>query len=282
MIKLGATLLALALTAATPAPEATPTPSPQRVLALIRATFRSHRPPPPYISYTITRKQLTDRGAIDYAESYSDELWVRNLDRAALKRRVFPYGGLGPPQFERPAFNEERDPGPPTADIFEPAPKKPTLVSDVPTPEPAGQGLKTIGTIRVSSEYDYYVDSLAIEGNLVHLMLRPVRDPERNRLREVYADKTTFEVTRLIAHDRLYVGREIYDTTFDIHVSTLEGHPIVTTIHGEVGTTSNGTEYVGDGKSVDYTFKNIKLPSAMPEWYFNARMYAGHDKELPS
>ena len=88
------------------------------MLALISATFRSHRPPPPYISYTITRKQLTDRGAFDYAESYTDQLWVRNLDRAALKRRVYPYGGLGPAQFERPAFKEDRDPGPPPADIF--------------------------------------------------------------------------------------------------------------------------------------------------------------------
>ena len=131
-MKLGAALLALALTAAAPTPEPTPTPSPQRVLGLIRAVFRSHRPPPQFISYTIQRKQLTDRGAFDYAESYSDELWVRNLDRAALKRRVFPYGGAGPPEFKRPAFNEERDPGQPAGDIFEPAPKQPTNVSDVP------------------------------------------------------------------------------------------------------------------------------------------------------
>ena len=91
----------------------------------------------------------------------------------------------------------------------------------------------------------------------MHLMLRPVRDPERNRLREVFADKTTYEVTRPIAHDRLYVGRDMFDTMFDIHVGTLEGHPFVTTIHGEVGKSASGTEYVGDGKTVDYTFTNI-------------------------
>jgi len=274
--------VALTLSASAPTSEPTPTPSPQRVPALTRATFRSHRPPPPYISYTITRKQLTDRGYPDLAESYSDELWVRNLDRAALKRRVFPYGGLGPPEFERPAFNEDRDPGPPTADIFEPAPKKPTKVSDVPTPEPSGDGIKTIGTVKVSAEYEYYVDALAIEGNLVHLTVRPVRDPERNRLREVYADKTTYEVTRLIAHDRLYVGRQIYDTTY-IHVGgVLDGRPIVTSIHGEVGQAADGSAYFGDGKSVDYTFTNIKFPREMPEWYFNARTYAGHQNDLPS
>ena len=268
----------IALTAAAP----TPTPSPQRVLALIRATFRSHRPPPPYISYTITRKQLTDRGYPDLAESYTDQLWVRNLDRAALKRRVFPYGGLGPPEFERPAFNEDRDPGPPTADVFEPAPKKPMSRADVPTPEPNASDIKTIGTVKVSAEYDYYVDDLVTEGNLVHLRLRPVRDPERNRLRDVYADKETLEVTRLIAHDRLFVQRDkIYDTSFDIRMGTLEGHPIVTSIHGEVGKAADGSEYIGDGKSVDYTFTKIAFPTTLPEWYFNARTYAQHQQELP-
>ena len=134
----------------------------------------------------------------------------------------------------------------------------------------------------MSAEYDYYVDSLTTEGNLVHLMLRPVRDPERNRLREVYADKSTYEVTRLIAHDRLYANREIVDTTFDIHIGTLERDPVVTSIHGEVGKAANGTEYVGDGKTVDYTFTKIAFPAAMPEWYFNARTYAAHQSDLPT
>ena len=41
----------------------------------------------------------------------------------------------------------------------------------------------------------------------MHLTVGPVRDPDRNRLREVYADKATNEVTRLIAHDQLDIGR---------------------------------------------------------------------------
>jgi len=80
-----------------------------------------------------------ERGALSYAESYSDQLWVRNLDHAALKRWVYPYGGLGPPQFERPAFNEDRDPGPPPADIFGPAPKKPTPTPMCPPQNPAAR-----------------------------------------------------------------------------------------------------------------------------------------------
>jgi len=72
------------------------------------------------------------------------------------------------------------------------------------------------------------------------LYLSAIRDPERNRLREVYADKNTYEVTRLIAHDRLFDdgSHKIYDTTFDIRVGQLEGRPVVLSIHGEVGKAS--------------------------------------------
>ena len=109
-----------------------------------------------------------------------------------------------------------------------------------------------------------------------------VRDPERNRLREVSADQTTYEVTRLVANDRLYVGCQIYDTTFDIHVCMLAGRPIVTSIHGAVGQAADGSAYFGDGKSVDYTLSNIKFLSKMPDWYFNARTHAAHQNDLPA
>ena len=38
------------------------------------------------------------------------------------------------------------------------------------------------------------------------LTLAPISDPERNRLREIYADKTTYELKKLIAVDRLFVS----------------------------------------------------------------------------
>jgi hypothetical protein len=267
----------------TPEPEASYTPSPQRILGLIRARFRSHRPPPPYETYTLIRTQKTDRGYPDYLGSYTYHIWVRNLDRAALARKIFRLGAIGDPEFQRPAFNEDRDPGPPTADVFQPAPKKPTTVFDVPTPEPTnGPALQVIGQTRVVGEYDYTVVDLKTEGNLLHLYLQPIRDPERNRLREIYADKNTYEVTRLIAHDRLFdYDHQIYNVIFDIRFSMLDGIPVVTFIHGDVGKTAGGVDYDGDGKQVDFTFKDITFPTTLPEWYFNPRSYGSHMKELP-
>jgi hypothetical protein len=267
-----------AATSPTPEPEPSFTPSPQRLLGLIRARFRSHRPPPPYVTYTLVRAQKTDRGFVDYVGSYTYHIWCRNLDRAALGRQIFRLGAIGDPEFQRPAFNEDRDPGPPTADIFEPAPARPTQISDVPTPEPANVPFQIIGRTTVAGEYDYAVDDVKIEGDQYHLILRPLRDPERNRLREVFANKDTYEVTRLITHDRLFVPDEkkIYNATFDVRVQMLQGTPVVTSIHGDVGSTAGGEEYSGDGKVVDFTFKDIKFPATLPDWYFDSRSYGAH------
>lgn len=277
-------VLALA-TAAAPAPIPEPSfaPTPQQVLGLIRARFRSHRPPPPFVTYAISRAQKTDRGFIDEVNTYTYHVWCRNLDRAALARQIYRLGAIGELEFQRPAFNEDRDPGPPTADIFAPAPLKKTTVFDVPTPEPIASEFPVIGRTRVAGDYDYHVDSLETEGPLLHLKVTPLRDPERNTLREVYAQKTTYEVTRLITHDRLFDegDKKIYNVTFDMNLVLLQGTPVVTSIHGLVGSTADGADYTGDGKVVDFTFKDIKFPKTLPEWYFDPRSYARHRNDAP-
>jgi hypothetical protein len=264
--------------APTPAPPTAvaPLPSPQRVLGLIRAKFRSHRPPPAYVTYTLVRTQLTD-GYPDYVNSYTYHIWVRNLDRASLGRKVFREPMRGPLEFMRPAFNEDRDPGPPTADVFEPAPVRPHPVEFVPTPEPDQKALQVIGTVRVTNEFDYRVTSMSVDGDEIHLSIVPTRDPERNRLREIFADRSTFELRKLIATDTLFVGKkETYPVTFTITMAMLEGLPVVTDIHSEAG-----EGYVGDGQKVDFKFKDIKFPDSLPPWYFDAHTYASHQTDAP-
>ena len=129
-------LLILAFLVAVVAAEPTPEPlTPQQTLSVIRFQFRTHRPPPPYVTYTETRSQKDDHGFIDYVGTYTIHYWCRTLDRAALKRRVYRANYRGPLQWERVSFNEIVDPGPPTADVFEPAPAKPRPPEFVPTPE---------------------------------------------------------------------------------------------------------------------------------------------------
>jgi len=283
-------ILAVALAVTTPAPAPVParaavpaqaapvpiggepSPTPQRVLGLIRAQFRSHRPPPPFETYTLVRSQKATNGFPDLAESYTVHIWVRNSDRAALTRYVYRDDYRGPLTFDRPAFNEARDPGPPTADVFEPAPARPHPVSDAYTPEPNYTPLPVIGGVKAIVESDYHVDSLEVEGDQVHLHITPIRDIERNRLREIFADRKTLEIRKLIATDKLFVEQgAVYPVIFTITMGVVQGHPVVTDLHGVVG-----GGYNGDGQEVDYKFTDIAFPKALPDWYFNPRTYAQH------
>ena len=258
----------------TPVPDASAeAPTPQRVLGLIRAQFRSHRPPPPFETYTLVRAQKATNLYPDYANSYTVHIWVRNLDKAALTRLVFRDEARGPLTFDRPAFNEARDPGPPTADVFEPAPARPHPVSEVPTPEPTYTLPPLIGGVRALIESDYKVDSIETEGNELHLQISPIRDVERNRLREVFCDKKTFELHKLVATDKLFIigTKQVYPVTFTITMGVVQGYPVVTNLHGVVGGGFNG-----DGQTVDYTFTDITFPRTLPDWYFDPRTYFQH------
>lgn len=271
-------LATLVLALATPAPTAAPAPTGQRILGLIRATFRSHRPPPPYVSYTLVRAQNASNGYPDPVGSYTEHIWCRTSDRAALARRVYRDDARGDLTFERPAFNEARDPGPPTADVFEPAPAHPQPVEFVPTPEPLPTQLTVIGGVSRTFEFDYDVQSMDVEGDTIHLLVYPKRDPERNRIREVWADKKTYELRKLAATDKLFEERgPVYPVGFTITMGVLDGYPVVTDLHGTVG-----GGYSDDGKVVDFHFKDIAFPKTLPAWYFDAHSYAHHQADAPS
>jgi hypothetical protein len=271
------TLLLALLASAAPLPSPSPALGPERILGLIRATFRAHRPPPPYVTYTLTRAQLTDQGFPDYVESYTYHIWCRSSDRAALARKVFRDTARGPLEFQRPAFNEPRDPGPPTADLFEPAPLHPHPLEFVPTPEPAQTTLPTIATVIRVGEFDYRVVALKDEGPMLHLTIEPTRDPERNRLREIWADAKTYELRKLVATDKLFVEHDrVYGVTFTIALGTLQGYPVVTDIHGKVG-----DNYSGDGEDVDFHFRDVAFPASLPAWYFDPHAYGAHQSDAP-
>ncbi|HTX57070.1 MAG TPA: hypothetical protein VMD47_08185 [Candidatus Acidoferrales bacterium] len=252
-----------------------PLPSPDDLLAKIRDVFRSHRPPPPYETYTIIRKQQTSYGYPDYVNSYTDHVWYRSSDHAALRRRISTLGDVGPLIFDRPIFNAATDPGPPTADVFEPAPLHTYPPSFIPTPEASLPPV--IVTVKARGEFDYRVTSVQREGDELHLTLVPRRDPERNRLRELWVDAKTLEMRKLVATDKLFVpGHDPYPVLFTIEFAMYEGIPVITHIHGVVY-----GSYDGDGQTVDYTYKDLVFPASLPAWYFDPHQYAQHLNDAP-
>ena len=283
----------------TPSPQFTLPPyqslTPVRILGLARRVFRSRRPPPPYETYTLVRTQFTDYGPEPGASPYPDPLgsytkhyWVRNIDRAALTRQTFRDDAEGPPLFDRPALNEPRDPGPPTVDLFEPAPVHQHIdpQSFVPTPEPSGEPLKTIGSVIAIGESDYDVPQMTVERGLLHLVLKPRRDPERNVLREIWIDKHSYELRKIIAHDRLFDGDEgIFPMVITYTLGYLSNQLVVTRFYGviEPRVDPNGTQHIvsGIGSVIDITFQDITFPSSLPAWYFDPRQYGQRLAEMP-
>jgi hypothetical protein len=281
--------LAMAPSHAASRPAITPTPlplpSPERLLYEIRRQFRSHRPPPPYLTYTLIRKQTLDDGYPDLLNSYTYHIWCRTTDRAALGRRVYRGSSRGTLEFLRPSFNEPWDPGPPTADLFEPAPVHPHTNPRefVPTPEPSGTLPPTIASVTVLGEFDYRVTRVADEGNQIHVSLQARRDPDRNRLREIYVDRKTLELQEIVATDKLYdegSGRHVYPMLFTVTLSWMHNMPIVTHIHG-TPTYQSDADYLGRDATVDYDFNDITFPASLPVWYFDPRSYAQHVTDAP-
>lgn len=271
-----------------PAAAATPIalPSPERLLYEIRRQFRSHRPPPPYITYTLIRKQTLDDGYPDLVNSYTYHIWCRTLDRAALGRRVYRGSSRGTLEFLRPSFNEPWDPGPPTADLFEPAPAHPHTNPRefVPTPEPTGSLPPVIAVVTALGEFDYRVTRVANEGDLIHVSIVPRRDPDRNRLRELYVDAKTLELKEVVATDKLYEedgSRHVYAMLFTVTLGWMNNMPIVTHIRG-TPTYAADSEYLGRDATVDYDFTEITFPQSLPDWYFDPRSYADHQNDAPS
>jgi len=243
----------------------------------IREVFRSHRPPPPYVSYTLVRRQDTLQGDPDLEWSYTYHIWCRSSDSAALARKV--YGGKirGPLEFLRPTFNQALDPGPPTADVFERASLRPQGIDVAPTPGPTGIPA-TIGSVTSYGELEYHVIAINTEGSVLHLTVHPIRDPDRNRLREIYADRKTFELTKLVATDKLFIipFEEIHPQLYTMTMGSVNGVPVVTAIHA-----ATTDDYSDDGREIDYAFEDIKFPASLPDWYFDARTYAVHTPDAP-
>jgi hypothetical protein len=189
----------------------------------------------------------------------------------------------------RPALNEPWDPGPPTVDLFEPAPlhKHTNPQTFVPTPEPSGEPLKTIGSVVAIGESDYDVPQMTVEGNLLHLVLKPRRDPERNVLRQIWVDKHSYELRKVIAHDRLFTedGEGIFPMTITYTLGYLSKQLLVTRFYGviEPRVDPDGTQHIvsGIGSVIDIHFEDITFPNLLPDWYFNPRDYAQHLAEAP-
>jgi len=261
-------------TAPEPVPPATPAPARltgEQILARAKRVFRAHMRPP-FVEYTLVRRDKHN-GMPDFDNSYSLKIWCRNADRSALTRRAWNGVAYGSLQNITVAFDEYVDPGPPTADIFERAlfaPRTPEFA----LPQPSESPLPVIGGVTVNTDYDYRVTGAHREGAVWHLSLAPKRDPDRNRLDDLWVDATTFELVRMRVRDHLYLEftSQSLEDEFDARFTMLDGIPVLQSIHGRTS---------GDQFETDYTYKDVVFPPSLPDWYFEPKTYGLHRNEAP-
>lgn len=244
----------------------------ETVLVRSRNTFHVRRQPA-FVVYTISRRE-TVNGLPDFENTYTTRVWYRLADGMALTRRAHGKRADGPLMSEQPRFNAALDPGPPTADIFQlgslrPEPAQTTSPKDA---------LPEVGSVSTHVEADYKASFVSCDPSIVHLRLDPRRDPDRNRLRELWIDRTNLGVLRFVATDRLYRGLTgIWDPdSFDARFGMEGDVPVIRTIHAE----SDGPE-LGDEES-EYHFDAIAFPDSLPDWYFEPRTYRSHIADAPN
>jgi hypothetical protein len=247
-----------------------------KLFARAKRFFRAQRRPP-FTVYSIERKSKLD-GFSDGLNSYTLRIWYRASDGAALSRRIDtdPMGNL---QYIEPKFNGAIDPGPPEADIF----ALPAFVGPTAAPAVAASGtpLPVIGSVTASGEYDYKVVRVVPEtmgkDDVYHLYLEPRRDPDRNRLREIWIDRDTALLRRALANDRLYVGTEIIFDLFDIRYGPVGSRWGIAQIDGASNALDDGSH-----DTVHYRFYDVTYPETLPDWYFQPAHYREHIRNAPS
>jgi hypothetical protein len=240
----------------------------EQILGHAKAVSRAHVRPP-FVAYTLRRRD-TVNGLPDFENSYTLAIWCRTSDRNALLRRTWNGRAVGDLVNDTVAFDGYVDPGPPTADIFERA----LYARPSPSPAPVPSDIKPIGGVVVTSVYDYKVDRVARDGGDWHLWLTPRRDPDRNRIDELWVDAASYDVRRMRVRDHLYfqfTSQSLPDE-FDVRFTERDDLPLIATIHGQ---TREGAY------ETDYTFENVRFPAVLPDWYFEPKTYGAHRSDAP-
>ncbi len=256
-------------------------PNANAILARVKAGIRTDERPP-FVAYTLVRRDSLDYTP-DFLNSYTLHVWCRTADGAALSRRGTR--ALGPAEFIVPEFDRPIDPGPPTADLLDVIRQtqgSPPPVA-LPTASPAPGALVVIGSINVFVERNYHTTFAGIDRGDYHLRLEALRDSDRNRLTDLYVDRTTYAMHRAVAHDHLYTEGRSIPERFEIDFGMQLGVPVIVAIHGETDQSALAADAgAAPFHTVDYRFENITFPPVMPAWYFEPARYGAHRDDLPS
>ncbi len=148
------------------------------------------------------------------------------------------------------------------------------------TPDP--QGIKTIATVRSAISYDVSLvanESLEGCGDVAHLRLRPLHDPQRYNVREMWVRRTDNRLCKATFASRLYQDDGQGTPYPTIDTASLDERGLITSwhsfvqLHFLIGTFAA----VSDG-----TFSNVAWAQQEPDYLFERSQWDAHVRATQS
>jgi hypothetical protein len=269
-----------------PSPPPSPNPEAERVFAQIKGLWRQ-RSDVPYLRYGALIRYLHDGHVFDnwwdayYRTSDGAFSLMPLVDPDEDRRRL---GGVPFSVFGLTIFDTNPDAEPIRIDPPRISPVSSfgiagrVTVAPPPSPSPSSSDLLSLpappGTLRQIAEVqadtrEYQVDLVGNEelgsDETVHLKLTPLRDPDINRLRDVWADPDTFRTIQLNVQGLL--SGEPYDKVlWTVRYVEVNGRNYVQQIY------SDGELHFGLDTTVpkfEFDFVDFHFPTDVPQFTFD-------------
>lgn len=120
-------------------------------------------------------------------------------------------------------------------------------------------------------------DPLTKGGSAYHLSLRPLSDPQKHNLRELWINTSTFDIMRaIIEGDYRPTYNDIVQDTFVLEDFGRIGPYWLVIRH----IWTYAKPFSGITYRYDATSFTMKFPASLPEWFFEGRAFAQHSGEV--
>ena len=151
---------------------------------------------------------------------------------------------------------------------------------DVPTPEPSSSD-EPRRIARVNARSRPYAITVAGEENVgsartVHLVLRPLRDPNKHILRDLWIDRATNGIACL--RGEVEGGANLAHVEF---TATYAEDAVSQTLQNVTGYVKAQLLLVKIGADVTFAQTSYATPASLPDWYFEKNAYRAHTAASP-
>lgn len=267
----------LALTALLTALSASPSPGPADPIVIYKAAMQrlASLPQPDYIDDTEHWSTVMFAGGQEVPEEHFERIVFNAVTRRECVTAV-PFDPKGLLIIGDSYF------APDTWLIHRRAPAAPANVS-APNMSPDLSDLKVIANVVSVAKPSYDIkllgtDPLSGGGSAYHIALRPLFDPAKHNLRELWIDTSTYDIRRAVIQGeyRPVPSALLQQTYVQEDFGNVGGYWLVIHHVWTYADPFSGTKYQYNATSVQ-----MRFPPAVPSWLFDEREFRAHEGEVP-